>query len=530
MRKVIRKNLVIGLSLTLLFSVLNGCGNKKKGVLSQMIPLALMGTSKTADPVINKTYPTDEVITLAVGQQIILSPSLGLQGSTYTISPQLPAGLNFDSTTGILSGAPTEQFPLTVFTITQTKPDGTTVSWKVTIGVNGSNASSNAVVSPTFSLPSGHYSTAQSVIIRTSLPGGTVRCTTDGSDPTISSEEFSGPVHIWSISGAELKCRVFQNDNAVGEIASALYSYPPLKTNQTNCRSFLSLNGNSLDCAGTGQDGELQKGAERTFTDNGDETVSDFSTGLVWQKCVLGQNSDDNCSGSASLSSWADAENFCSNFTLGGKTWRLPTRADLATLADYSIDNPVINSTFFPNLQTGTLWSSTSDVANIWGLDTGWGNFRSYAKTSSQMVKCVSGRTKTLNQNFSFMNGMVKDNSTGLTWQKCSAGQNNDADCTGSALNYTWTNASSFCNGLSLNSNTWRLPNINELRSIIDYTKPDLPRINLNVFPNTSSVGFWSSTYTLYGSSELAISMNAIENSSVPPQTASFNVRCVSGP
>nr|HNI26275.1 putative Ig domain-containing protein [Leptospiraceae bacterium] len=105
-----------------------------------MVPLALLGTGKSASPPINKTYPTEETIVLNVGQQLTLSPSLHVEGSTYTISPQLPEGLSLDPKTGIISGAPTASFPATVFTITQTKPDGTKTSWKVTIGVNGNGS------------------------------------------------------------------------------------------------------------------------------------------------------------------------------------------------------------------------------------------------------------------------------------------------------------------------------------------------------------------------------------------------------
>ena len=43
--------------------------------------------------------------------------------------------------------------------------------------------------------------------------------------------------------------------------------------------------GNVIDCAGTGQDGDLQMGRaspDPRFTDNGDGTVTDNLTGLIW--------------------------------------------------------------------------------------------------------------------------------------------------------------------------------------------------------------------------------------------------------
>ncbi|HNN06959.1 MAG TPA: putative Ig domain-containing protein, partial [Leptospiraceae bacterium] len=141
--------------LLLSFVGISNCSDRKKtGVLSGIVPLALLGTGKTSLPPINKTYPTEETIVLNIGQQLNLSPSQHVEGSEYTISPQLPDGLNLDPKTGVISGTSTASFPATVFTITQTKSDGTKTSWKVTIGVNGngSNISTAESATPTFNL------------------------------------------------------------------------------------------------------------------------------------------------------------------------------------------------------------------------------------------------------------------------------------------------------------------------------------------------------------------------------------------
>ena len=56
------------------------------------------------------------------------------------------------------------------------------------------------------------------------------------------------------------------------------------KTGQTEC---WDEDGNVIDCEGTGQDGDLQKGRpwpNPRFTDNNDGTVTDTLTGLVWLK------------------------------------------------------------------------------------------------------------------------------------------------------------------------------------------------------------------------------------------------------
>ena len=100
-------------------------------------------------------------------------------------------------------------------------------------------------------------------------------------------------------------------------------------------------------------------------------------------------------------------------------------------------------------------------------------------------------------------NGTVTDNLTGLIWLK-------DANCTDSAggiirdgglLN--WPSALAWCNNLAhgscgLTDNSaagdWRLPNINELKSLVDHSRhdPDLP--GGHPFANVQSVWYWSST------------------------------------
>src|SRR5262249_11468045 len=73
---------------------------------------------------------------------------------------------------------------------------------------------------------------------------------------------------------------------AVGQEVDA--SCPPSpgvpKTGQTTC-SYQG--GAEQPCAGTGQDGESQRGVPRTFHDNGDGTVTDDSNGLQWEKLTM---------------------------------------------------------------------------------------------------------------------------------------------------------------------------------------------------------------------------------------------------
>lgn len=83
--------------------------------------------------------------------------------------------------------------------------------------------------------------------------------------------------------------------------------------------------------------------------------------------------------------------------------------------------------------------------------------------------------------------GIVTDSATALQWQ------DDYSDNGGDIKIANWKDAIGYCNELSLGGhNDWRLPNKNELLSIVDYTK-SYPAIS-DEFQNTSSYFYWSST------------------------------------
>lgn len=126
--------------------------------------------------------------------------------------------------------------------------------------------------------------------------------------------------------------------------------------------------------------------------------------------------------------------------------------------------------------------------------------------------------------------GTVKDNATGLVWQKCSMGQNQDAACTGTETQVNWDGAVGYCTGLGLASKTWRLPNINELKTIVDTTQASGAAINTTAFPGTVASGYWSST--TYAPTTSVAWLVAFNNGYVGNsiKTNPYYVRCVSGP
>lgn len=93
--------------------------------------------------------------------------------------------------------------------------------------------------------------------------------------------------------------------------------------------------------------------------------------------------------------------------------------------------------------------------------------------------------------------GTVTDSATGLIWDQCSWGLSGPTCSTGSASVHNWSQALGVA--ISANStnykshNNWRLPNSNELESLVDLSRWS-PAIDTTAFPATTSNLYWSST------------------------------------
>jgi hypothetical protein len=179
-------------------------------------------------------------------------------------------------------------------------------------------------------------------------------------------------------------------------------------TGQTKCyRGVIPYD--EIPCAGTGQDGDYNINP-MSFTDNGNGTVTDNNTGLMWQKCSIGQNNDAACSGTASIYNWYRASgtysatynptslDVCGSLVLGSYSdWRLPAKKELITIVDYAIPypGPTIRTVYFPNTKSSDYWSSTTYAGgpvNAWGVDFGDGGVYGYGKYFDGLyVRCVRG-------------------------------------------------------------------------------------------------------------------------------------------
>ncbi|MFM2449684.1 MAG: hypothetical protein RIS44_2134 [Pseudomonadota bacterium] len=102
---------------------------------------------------------------------------------------------------------------------------------------------------------------------------------------------------------------------------------------------------------------------QAALTVNADGTVTDTTTGLVWDRCVLGR-SGPTCTGAANTYTWAQAlaEASARNAAnhLGYNNWRLPNKNELESIIKQDVYNPAIDTTAFPNTAAGYNWTSTT--------------------------------------------------------------------------------------------------------------------------------------------------------------------------
>ena len=114
----------------------------------------------------------------------------------------------------------------------------------------------------------------------------------------------------------------------------------------------------------------LERWPNNRYSDNGDGTVTDTYTNLIWMRCSLGQDwnsSSGACDEAASSFSWSGALNQARKSSYAEyDDWRLPNVKELTSLLKHTSSYPSINSTIFPNMPTddGTnFWTSTPSVS-----------------------------------------------------------------------------------------------------------------------------------------------------------------------
>ncbi len=144
----------------------------------------------------------------------------------------------------------------------------------------------------------------------------------------------------------------------------------------------------------TGDDGDHEKGVvspSPRFTDNGDGTVTDHKTGLIWAK-------DANPNGTMS---WKEALDYANNLSLGTSCgtprtdWRLPNVKELQSLIDFSNYSLALPTDYpFTNVQHGYNWTSTTfalNTSSAWVVDMSTGGMDDMTKAGFYPVWPVRG-------------------------------------------------------------------------------------------------------------------------------------------
>ena len=297
-----------------------------------------------------------------------------------------------------------------------------------------------------------------------------------------------------------------------------------------------------------GDDGDHRKGQPwpaTRFIDNNDGTVADNLTGLVWLKNPS----------AFTVTTWSKALVACNKLSNGEAglrdnskpgDWRMPNVRELESLIDYSKQNPALPSGQpFQNVATGIYWTSTTVldtpktiyrgaiVNAAWVVDFSDGRVSDTEKTyetnlwpvrsslpiagqqavtrpvppPSSVVRTGQTRSWEAGDDGDLQkgrpwpeprftdnrNGTVTDQLTGLIWLK-------DRRTLGLA---SWGDALTRCNeladgmaGLTDGSKPgdWRLPNVREFQSLVDYSQqiPSLPRDH--PFAKPSPASHWTST------------------------------------
>jgi len=128
------------------------------------------------------------------------------------------------------------------------------------------------------------------------------------------------------------------------------------------------------------------------YTDNGDGTITDNLTYLVWQKVP-----------NNSTYTWEQALNYAESLSyVGASDWRVPNIKELQSINDESAISPSVNTTFFNSVGVKHYWSSTTlpnQTTKAWYWDTQFGITTYDVKTNSNYLLCVRGNSINMSLN-----------------------------------------------------------------------------------------------------------------------------------
>ena len=283
-----------------------------------------------------------------------------------------------------------------------------------------------------------------------------------------------------------------------------------------------------------GDDGSMEAGIEwpaPRFTDNGDGTVTDQLTGLMWLK-------DGGCmrkNWNTALSTITDFNNnprkySCLRYAANYADWRLPNMNELESLVNYGASNSAswLNSQGFVNMKSSSYWSSTTyrgGTTQAWTVSiyNGTGSMSSkygtlYVLPVRDAVPGNSQELSSTGQTVSYAKGDDGDIEAGIEWPALRFTDNGDGTVTDpsqdscglrmegvsertgaprlDAISNFNSNPGQYnCLGYAADYTDWRLPNVKELESFLNYGASNSASwLNSEGFLNVKSSSYWSST------------------------------------
>ncbi len=161
-----------------------------------------------------------------------------------------------------------------------------------------------------------------------------------------------------------------------------------------NIMLAIALLGGAAAQAQTCKDNITPTTPNTNFIDNGDGTVQDKSTGLIWMRCALGQTWDGiTCAGSAVTYTWQQALQQADGYTFAASSaWRVPNVKELASILENACYFPAINLVVFPQTAPKRFWTASiyaDESANSWFVDFDFGFSYNGSKGDNRYVRLV---------------------------------------------------------------------------------------------------------------------------------------------
>lgn len=208
-----------------------------------------------------------------------------------------------------------------------------------------------------------------------------------------------------------------------------------------------------------------------------DGIVTDQVTQLQWQQVA-----------DTTSFTWTQASAHCAELRvnhLGG--FRVPSRIELLSLIDFTVPQPTIDASAFPDAPAARFWSASpyqGAASSAWGVSFAFTDGLVYQDKveAKYLVRCVRDGTAAMHTPRTPTAGTVHDPSTKLTWQQAE-----------STKRRIWSDAGAYCAALDVDGRGWRLPTVKELQTLVDETRQQ-PAIDAAAFPNTSADEYWTSS------------------------------------